>query len=722
MNKYNLRTTLTSPLGSLVIADPQGIQEAPITLLRNPKFKSVVSNFEIPLTYVLRAVDFLNAAKDLGIDTLVTVLIEVSSDFGVTWETFNEGVLDLPAISTLSNPTEYKIKLGAKKDDTWTKLINRVDTDVNVQSAIDVDGNSVPVGITPTITLTPQIIRRVCRMEMWNTTDADFADMVYSFTTSFGSDFIAAPVDLPKKVLDEIKTKNNYVGAAFKVTDPDVLYSDYGVYELVNADEVATKYEIDFRITLAANAAYNNRIPDNDNGIFPAGSAIRMYYIRVDDDTPNASSGSFIPGSNAGTNGVDGRTIYFGTFTEVDIRKGTRIYLITHYTNSELVDFPFDAFVVPNDIYGDTSFINILAHTTAAPSTTIAKRVGATFDAIIRRITGGDNYYSDFFTTGCGAPFVNMLGLHLRGYDFTTKPYSENLAAHFAAADAIWPIGLGYEMVSGVLKVRIEEAAHFFDSSANSINLDNINNYITSFKSDSINNGVDIGYSKWQLTAGGSLIDDPQTIHTYVPPFKRVGAKVTRLCSWVAASLLFELTRRAIDKLSETFDTDNDKFILQINESNEPKLDYVSATNLNDPETRYNKEITPGRNFLRAASILFVGGKEYIGDLFRFVSGLGNFTAEIELAPDSCSGTDVATVAENQDMEITGDTLHGIDVIRCEGYPLTWERFKLILAMPNNSIGISKTTEDHVPYFIDQVDFFFFDRKVNFTLFKYSQL
>ena len=47
MNKYNLRTTLTSPLGTLVIADPQGIQEAPLSLARNPTFKSVIETFII---------------------------------------------------------------------------------------------------------------------------------------------------------------------------------------------------------------------------------------------------------------------------------------------------------------------------------------------------------------------------------------------------------------------------------------------------------------------------------------------------------------------------------------------------------------------------------------------------------------------------------------------------------------------------------------------------
>ena len=311
-----------------------------------------------------------------------------------------------------------------------------------------------------------------------------------------------------------------------------------------------------------------------------------------------------------------------------------------------------------------------------------------------------------------------MLGLHLRGYDFSAKPFTDNLANYFAAANAIWNLGLGYEKVDGIQRIRIEPVVHFFDSSSNSIDLNFVNNYTSTFKTDAINNGVDIGYGKWQLTAGGSLIDDPQTIHTYVPPFKYVGKKLSILCGWIAASLMFELTRRAVEKLSETFDTDNDKFILAINDDLEAKLDYVSATNLNDPETRYNKELTPGRNFLRHSAALFVGATQYIGQFFKFTSGLGNFLAEIEIAPDACVGSDVATVTENQDMVITGAVLHGIEVLKFEGFPLNWEQYKLIRDSPNKSIGISKTAAGHVPYFIDNIDFFLFERKANFILFR----
>jgi len=725
MNKYNFRVTLTSPAGSLVVVEPQGVQEAPLTLTRNPTFKSVVENFETQLTYVLTAVDFINAAKALGIDTLLTVLIEVSSDFGVTWETFHEGILDLPAISALSNSSEYKIKLGSRKDDVWTKLLSRVDTDVDVQSAVDLDGNAIAAATLLDVTLTTQVIRRVCRMEMWNTTDDDFVDQVYTFAAPTGAwtDYLAAPLDFPKKVFDEFKTKYNYTPNPFKVTGPTIPYSDYGIFELIEADETATKYEIDFSVYLSSDAAYQYRIPANDNLIFPSGNGIRFYYIRLDDAVPfpDASAATIIDAVNLGVDGTDGRTWFFGSFVELDIKKGTRIYILMHYLRTVV---PFDAYVVPDDVYGDSSFINIIAHTTFPSSTTKAIRVGEGFDAIIKRITGGDNFYSDFFSIGCGRDFVNMLGLHLRGYNFTAKPFTDNLSERFAAANAIWNIGLGYEKVAGVLKVRIEEAAHFFDSSSNSIDLSYVNNYISTFKTDAINNGVDIGYGKWQLTAGGSLIDDPQTQHTYVPPFKYVGKKISILCSWIAASLMFELTRRAIEKLSETFDTDNDKFVLAIKElrsifdvlSYEAKVDYFAAANLYDPELRYNKELTPGRNFLRHMPTLFIGAAQYIGNFFKFISGLGNFTASITLFAGDCIS--VVTVVENQDMEITGAVLHGIEVIKFEGYPLNWDQYKLIRDSPNKSIGISKTNADHVPYFIDNIDFFLFERKANFILFR----
>jgi len=714
MNKYNLRTTLTSPLGSLVIADPQGIQEAPLSLGRNPTFKSVLETFETPFTYVLRAVDFINEAKALGIDTLITMLVEISSDFGVSWETFSEGVLDLPAISTLSNPSEYKIKLGCRKDDVWTKLLSRVDTDIDVQSIVDLNGNAVAAAALLDVSLPTQVIQRLLRTEMWGAGDPEvFTPTGFAFDLAIGPDFLFVKVvDLPKVIINEIETKNTYPTT---VTIDD---ADFALFSILEATEAATKWEIDFSFVFAINnTGYNVKIPVGD---------IEMYYVRSDDGTGGGAfaSGTVLTGVQYGVDGgvPGGHTVFSHSVVENDIKKGTQIYIRMKYIGVDAGfptgDLPLTAYLVTNNLYAEKSFFQVRAHTIASDSITKAIRVGEGFDAIIKRITGGDNFYSDFFSIGCGKDFVNMLGLHLRGYNFTAKPFTDNLSERFAAANAIWNIGLGYEKVAGVLKVRIEEAAHFFDSSSNSIDLSYVNNYISTFKTDAINNGVDIGYGKWQLTAGGSLIDDPQTIHTYVPPFKYVGKKLSILCSWIAASLMFELTRRAVEKLSETFDTDNNKFVLAINDDLEAKLDYVAASNLNDPETRYNKELTPGRNFLRQASLLFVGAAQYIGGVFKFTSGLGNFLAEIEIAPDACAGSDVATVTENQDMVITGTVLHGIEVIKFEGFPLNWDQYKLIRDSPNKSIGISKTNADHVPYFIDNIDFFLFERKANFILFR----
>lgn len=699
-NKYNLRVTLTSPAGSLVITEPQGTQEAPLTLIRDKIYKSVLEGFDTPLTFVLRAVDFINQAKALGIDTLLTMLVEVSDDFGTTWENFVEGVLDLPAISSVSDPKEYKVKLSCKKDDVWVKLLSRQSTDIDVQSLLDLDGNAIAASALLDIVLPTQVVRRVCRTEMWNSTDDGFVDQYYEWFTA--ASYVPS-IDLPKSILNEIETKYNYPPSL-------VLTSvDSNLFPMIEAKETATAYDIDISIVLCKDPAYKYQMAHSGT----PGDEVIIAFARVD----NAGTRVNIPFTitQLGVDGVDGRTVYTYSGTELNILKGTNIFTYSQNSISNKVGY-----IVPNDKYAEKSFFNVLAHTTFPPSVTKAIRVGEGFDAITRRITGGNNFYSDFFSTGCGKNFVNMLGLHLRGYDFTTKPFTDNLLERFKAADAVWGIGLGYEKVAGVLKVRVEEVGHFFDSSSNSVELSGVTNYTSTFKPDSISNAIEIGYNKWQLTAGGSLIDDPQTQHVYSTPFKYVGKKITIFCTWIAASLLFELTRRAIEKLTDTFDTDNDKFLLAINEANEAKVTYVAATNLNDPALRYNKEITPGRNFLRWLKTLNVGAGQYVGQFFNFVSGLGNFRASIQIAPDGCAGSDVATVTEDSNIAITAAVLHGIDVITIKGFPLNWDQYKLIRESPNKSIGISRTTDNHVPYFIDQIDFYLFERKANLTLFRYQ--
>jgi hypothetical protein len=294
-----------------------------------------------------------------------------------------------------------------------------------------------------------------------------------------------------------------------------------------------------------------------------------------------------------------------------------------------------------------------------------------------------------------------------------------SFADFFKDADALHNLGVGYESVSGDKKIRVERKEFFYDSSSNSVNLNGVNGMVVSTKKDIICNSITIGYSKWQLSAGGSLIDDPQTQHTYSTPWKYVGKPLSILCGWIAASLLFELTRRAILKQGETYDTDNDIFVLKI-DGTAPDLAYVGSSNLLDPDYRYNKTLTPGRNFLRSANIFNIGhiAGQYVGDFFKFVSGLGNFLTSVEIDPDSCPGTDVAEVIENSDVEITGDALHGIEVVQFENHPLTWDEWKLIRDNKNKTIGVSETNSDHIAYFIDTIQFYKFEKKANFVLFR----
>ena len=112
--------------------------------------------------------------------------------------------------------------------------------------------------------------------------------------------------------------------------------------------------------------------------------------------------------------------------------------------------------------------------------------------------------------------------------------------------------------------------------------------------------------------------------------------------------------------------------------------------------------LTPGRSFLRWRSYFNSCLQFNLGDDYKFQTGEGNtlFQSDINEAVDDCDDQyTVFNFAENQDIDITSDTLHGLDVYEFE-HPLTWTQYKAIRAARNKAIGVSATNSGHEKVFI----------------------
>jgi hypothetical protein len=155
--------TLDEISDSQIIDEPNGWEDAVLKLERHEEFHSLVEHFEGSFTFygtdndVNGGIDFIREKeRDFGPDATIKILIEIAPD-DVNFETVFEGQLDMASKEEFWDNT---MEVGIIREDFWSKFINRLDTPVNIQSELNLDGKSVRVMPPININLTPQVINQ----------------------------------------------------------------------------------------------------------------------------------------------------------------------------------------------------------------------------------------------------------------------------------------------------------------------------------------------------------------------------------------------------------------------------------------------------------------------------------------------------------------------------------------------------------------------------------
>lgn len=262
-------------------------------------------------------------------------------------------------------------------------------------------------------------------------------------------------------------------------------------------------------------------------------------------------------------------------------------------------------------------------------------------------------------------------------------------------------------------RIRVEKREYFFDPSPN-VYLSNIRDITRRYDTEKIYKKILIGYKTWK-TEDISGIDDPQTKHTYATQLKKAGEEVEILSDFIAASLAIEQARRqSIDK-STDYQFDDNTFIIALNTDDtesspdafipETSENFTVINNLLNSETRYNIRLTPKRSFLRHINWLNIGLQSYVGSLYRFTRGEGNYDVETAML-SSCEEEDYdsAVIAEDDNLLVTTDTLHSVYYYEI-GYKMSLSEYRGIVANRNKAIGVSQTDFGHIPFFIDNLQY-----------------
>jgi len=201
-----------------------------------------------------------------------------------------------------------------------------------------------------------------------------------------------------------------------------------------------------------------------------------------------------------------------------------------------------------------TSTVTLTQSATFPDTQTPAFFINDVGRAITRRIIGDtENFYSEFFggdktiphyaTNGCGYQYLLTRGLQLRQYTLSEKPFFISFKDWWQGVNPIFNLGLGYETISGVEKIRVEEKGYFFDPTV-ILNFSYVNNIERTYDKDQIYKKIEVGYNKWKSEPALFGLDDPQTKHTYATLFEKIGKDINIYSGFIAASLAIENTRR----------------------------------------------------------------------------------------------------------------------------------------------------------------------------------
>lgn len=681
-----------SPAGT-VVNQPIGWRDASLSLVRDPKGHSLVEFFKSTFVWYGAARTFINAVKAVdGPDAILRVLIEFKSNRD--WETIHDGLIDISQEENLSISGQfYKKSAPIIRNDFWATFINRRGNKVDLQAAVDLDGNARTAVNKITLPLPSQKIVKEYYAKTFQYDDPTRHEesMLYEFVSGTANlGVINLPI-ITKKTLTELREGSQNTFALY-VDD----YRDQLAKVIAEDDGEVT---IDFSIVLA----------NNPFGVPYGGSTKPATNNIVKLKVGGVAYG--VTQTNYGSAGVDGRSVYTYSDTHT-IKKGQFIELYMSCGTE-------DVYICFSGLYEDT-YISMSSVTTYVDTTTDAYLIKDAFESVLSKIIGQDAVVSSTMFTTCKRLNAIFKGVHGRGYAFSEKPFTTSFDELWNGFEPIANCGFGYTEVAGVKKITLEEKT-FYYGKVPSVFISNPTGLTSKYDNDKLFKKIEVGYGKRFVEAVGG-IDDPQTLANWQTRFRTIGTDFKIISSFFLASLGIEQNRRNVKEKSKDGKIDEDIIMVSVVEDGSdytPELgtDFNAVTNLSNSDTRYNIRHSCARLFKRWQSFIQGCLQHTTGESFKYAGGEGNRTMTSQFETTDCESTDdpEPVLAEDDDIAVTTDHLFIPEIYKCKA-PMAKATYDAILADKENAIGILVEGGIYLPMHILDLDYKLFGGYADLTL------
>lgn len=714
----DFRFTLNhSVLGSKSISQPDGWKGSKIELERHKEFYSLIEHYEGNANgaFVFYG---SNNVVDGGVEYIKTIEriygpdenIEFEADFSdddVNYDNLFTGLLDLPGKTEM---VDNRMQVPVIRESFWVKFINRMDTPVDLNSLVDLDGNAVSAVTPVTIDLPCQLINQYFRGYLPDSTAYVFNGGV------FANGYIQIDFD----------DVNPFLTTAQKSNTIDEVDEHVGGYPIIDTrDKPNPSFELEFpgdmvvnNLTIIARHATDDTTTHLDadiDGILLINGTTEYALTRTD---------------YLGSNGTTRRSRFIYTGSISDVRTIAVCLKNDSGSVSTAVQLLFDDQVEIGVGPTYTTQFDFYVKTAYQDTDAQGYLIHDVIFGVLQRLGLGDTpFHSEFLgstltnsrayaSNGCGWMYSVLKGLQIRQYDLTEKPFFVSFNQIWKGINPLLNLGLGYEIINGINTITIEEKEEFFDETC-IISFDNVRDIESSYDKEHFFKKIRTGFGKWE-SESTSGIDDTQTKHAYATRFIKTGEELNLESDFIAASLAIEKTRRSKKKKTQDYKFDNDIFIIALNETPlgadnyTPELDenFNSITGLLNSETRYNTILTPLRSLLRWANL--IGGclQKYATSSYKFVEGQGNYDMVSDYScagGNQCQAVICDSLAENADISLASyNSVFGYLFYPMEykmNLPMTWDQFLTIKNYPKKAIAVSQTDENHFRFFIKKISY-----------------
>lgn len=464
-----------------------------------------------------------------------------------------EGKLNLSTRKIIKNRVACSIERSGLHD----LVKSRFETKVNLFAETDLDNNAIPNPGTFDLLLHPKVLvnnynKRVKPegVQSWTYLGKNnWQDVYFTYDTIPGS--------------NEDSNIHQVAGTNKGIMATNPVDSEMFLFNMENSGELEFNIKLNIEINVGLQPTALGGTPQINDWSYESYLVINNNRYRIGERL-TGRAGSRELGPKRITSNLNGKFY---------VNRGEKVFIYGFFTFYRNSNKSKDTYAWIRD-YGST--FNVSAKTLSEYSSAKSLMVYESLQHAAKLATGIDKpVYSEFFgrqelgyyVDGCGSKNVITNGFEIRAFSRSNDNYKSpqiSLSSLLKSLNAMFCIGMAYENIGGMDRLRIEQRDYFYKD-VEIMELTDIGDYTEETAKDLVYNNIEIGYKKY-LDEGLKLIDEFNTQHQYASPINRHDNPFSQLSDLIGSGYALEVTRRYQFAFTEQDSAkyDDDCFIISV--------------------------------------------------------------------------------------------------------------------------------------------------------------